>query len=250
MICPKKRQGKMLNTQSPIPLYHQLAEILIRRIREKNLLPGDMMPSENEMAKTYGIGRPTVRQAMDILVRKGLVQRKRGSGTFVKERAPHVDLFSLAGTSQAFKTQGIQIRTIVQKGIVKESVMDDPVNPFNEKAAFFLSRLIRDEKGPVLIEDIYLHPDLFPGLERFDMKDRSLAQVVSEQYFLKPISGRQSFKILFPDPKRAEQLEVKNDFPLLEVCRSLDFSNAEDAVFSRLFCRTDRFSFSQNIGKA
>ncbi len=67
----------MLNHTSPIPLYHQLADILQERIRSGQYSPGQMIPSETGLAKEYGIGRPTVRQAMDTLVKKGLIQRKR-----------------------------------------------------------------------------------------------------------------------------------------------------------------------------
>ena len=59
----------MLNTQSPIPLYHQLAEILMEGIRTGDYPPGLRIPSEPQLAKAYGIGRPTVRHAIDLLVR-------------------------------------------------------------------------------------------------------------------------------------------------------------------------------------
>lgn len=239
----------MLNSQSPIPLYHQLADMLTRQIRSREFLPGDLIPSENEIRKKYGIGRPTVRQAMDILVRKGLVERKRGSGTYVKEEAQDVDLFSLAGTSQAFQMKGIKIRTAILEGVVNKMIKDDSNNTFNNKRAFFLSRIIRDENGPILIEDIFLDTRFFPGLEEFNMEDRSLSQVVSEHYYLKPVGGRQSFRILRVDADIASQLDISEGEPILEVTRTLDFPNAADAIFSRLFCLTDRFSFSQTIGQ-
>ncbi|MDA3790469.1 MAG: GntR family transcriptional regulator, partial [Desulfobacula sp.] len=65
----------MLNPQSPIPLYHQLADIIMEWIQSGIYAPGQMIPSETGLAKKYGIGRPTVRQAMDTLVQKGLIQR-------------------------------------------------------------------------------------------------------------------------------------------------------------------------------
>jgi GntR family transcriptional regulator len=126
----------MLNPKSPIPLYHQLADILLERIRSGLYLPGQMIPSETGLAKQYRIGRPTVRQAMDTLVQKGVIQRKRGAGTFVKRVSPRVDLFSLAGTSQAFLTEGIPIETKLIKPTVQKKIFHDPENPFNNQEAF------------------------------------------------------------------------------------------------------------------
>ena len=74
----------MLNPKSPVPLYHQLADILLERIRSGIYTTGQMIPSETGLAQQYGIGRPTVRQAMETLVQKGVIQRRRGAGTFVK----------------------------------------------------------------------------------------------------------------------------------------------------------------------
>ena len=91
----------MLNTQSPIPLYQQLAAQLRRDIDSGVLSADDKIPSENELAQQLGIGRPTVRQATDLLVREGVLQRRRGSGTYVLPPGKRIDLFSLAGTSAA-----------------------------------------------------------------------------------------------------------------------------------------------------
>lgn len=237
----------MLNPQSPIPLYHQLADILTEQIRSGTYKSGDVIPSETTIAKQYSIGRPTVRQAMDILVRKGLVERKRGSGTFVKNQDRQVDLFSLAGTSQAFLTKGIKTISKSIEPITLREIIDDKNNPFNGKTAFFLSRLTIVHKDPVLLEEFYLNPELFPGLDKIDLENRSLAGVVSDLYYLKPETGRQTFKISFLSEYKAKLLNRKPADPILEVQRILNFPGAKRAIFSKLYCRTDKFAFSQTI---
>ncbi|MCP3872364.1 MAG: GntR family transcriptional regulator [Desulfobacteraceae bacterium] len=237
----------MLNQQSPIPLYHQLADILTQKIRSGLYKPGDVIPSEIGMAKQYKIGRPTVRQAMDTLVRKGLVERKRGSGTYVKHQDHQIDLFSLAGTSQAFLTKGIQAKTKVIDPICLHKITADKNNPFNGNQAFFFSRLTLVKKEGVLFEKFYLHPELFLALDKVDLENRSLSQVISDQYYLKPTSGRQTFKISFLPENQAKLLDVKCKDPILEVQRILNFPGADGAVFSKLYCRTEKFAFSQTI---
>ena len=99
----------MLNLQSPIPLYRQLADILGRKIRAGEYTPGERIPSEHRLAQVYGIGRPTARQATDYLVRKRLLVRRRGSGTYVVQAPEEIDLFSLAGTMASFEKRGIHL---------------------------------------------------------------------------------------------------------------------------------------------
>jgi len=96
----------MLNSRSPIPLYRQLTDILLSKIRSGEYPQGERIPSEHELAETFGIGRPTARQATEQLVRNGILIRKRGSGTFVQSEQKEVDLFSFAGTMASFHKKG------------------------------------------------------------------------------------------------------------------------------------------------
>src|SRR3954464_10885633 len=72
-----------LDRASPVPLYHQLATALESAIREGRLRPGDRLENELALTTRLGLARPTARQAIQELVRKGLLVRKRGVGTQV-----------------------------------------------------------------------------------------------------------------------------------------------------------------------
>jgi GntR family transcriptional regulator len=238
----------MLNFQSPIPLYRQLADILMEGIRSGEHAVGARIPSEPQLAKDYGIGRPTVRQAIDGLVRKGMLERRRGSGTYVRAREQEIDLFSLAGTSSAFLKQGIAVEVQLIEPTAEVTVPEGEDNPFAGSNAFYLSRLSRVDGAPVLMEEIYLHPVLFKGIERIDLAGRSLSQVVESQFYLSPLGGRQTFRIGYLDGDTARLMAVEAATPVLIVHRYLHFKPAQEALFSILTCKTEPFVFSQQIG--
>jgi len=238
----------MLNPQSPMPLYHQLADILLSGIRAGEFPPDARIPSEHALATIYGIGRPTVRQAIDLLVRKRVLIRKRGSGTYVLKQQKEIDLFSLAGTTSAFHRDGASAITHILQKTRLVAIGSDPDNPFSGQSAYFLSRLIRVDAAPVLHENIYLHPGLFAGIDAIDMEGRSLSRIVDEKYFMRPISGRQTFRIGYVAGSRAAELAVLPTTPILVVKRFLHFIQADNAIYSELYCRTDQFVFSQTIG--
>ncbi len=237
----------MLNSQSPIPLYHQLADIILAKIRSGEYPSGSRIPSENKLAAFYGIGRPTARQATDLLVRKRMLVRKRGSGTFVGESRKEVDLFSLGGTISSFHKKGISIKTQIIEDIRLETIENDSENPFSGKEAYFFSRLSRVEDMPVLIEDIYLHSTLFSGIERFNLQGRSLSEIVEAQYYMRPTGGKQNFRIGYLTGEKAKNLNISSGIPILTVNRFLHFEQAKNAIYSELFCRTDQFVFSQSL---
>ena len=238
----------MLNPTSPIPLYHQLADRLLAEIRQGKYPPGSRIPSEHQLAATYGIGRPTARQATDLLVRRRILIRRRGAGTFVQQTDQEVDLFSLAGTSASFLQKGVAVTTRLLARIQRRKIGRDEYNPFAGGEAFFFSRLSASENLPVLIEDFYLDCQRFAGIDQLDLKGCSLAQVVAEHYYLRPIGGRQTFRVTRLAGARARHLGLEADSPILAVRRYLNFPQAPSAIYSELFCRTDRFVFAQDIG--
>lgn len=73
-----------IDKYSPVPLYEQLKGCLITAIRSGNLIPGQKLPTEDELCRKFGISRPVVRQAYGDLNKLGMLVRKRGSGSFVR----------------------------------------------------------------------------------------------------------------------------------------------------------------------
>ena len=74
--------------QDGIPLYHQLKEIFIEKIINGEWRPEENIPNELDLCEQYGVSRGPVRQALDQLVREGLLSRKQGKGTWVLSGAP------------------------------------------------------------------------------------------------------------------------------------------------------------------
>ena len=72
-----------LDRSSPVPLYFQVAQQIEHAINEGELAPGDRLDNEISLAEQFGLSRPTMRRAIQELVDKGLLVRKRGVGTQV-----------------------------------------------------------------------------------------------------------------------------------------------------------------------
>jgi GntR family transcriptional regulator len=237
----------VLNPASPLPLYHQLAELLSERIASGELTVGARLPSEPELSRRHGIGRPTVRQATELLVQRGLIERRRGSGTYVRKAQQRVDLFSLAGTLSSFQRQGIETEAKLVRRIAKRRVPADPGNPFSERIAFHFLRLRQVEGRPILCEELFVDPEVFPNLTRVFSGRTSLARAVEDHYFLRPTHAEQTFRVAeAPEPVRS-LLELRKAESLLLVERALFFPNAERAIFAKLYCRTDELMFSQTL---
>jgi GntR family transcriptional regulator len=236
----------VLDGQSALPLYHQLADELLRQIRAGEYPPGERIPSEHELARRFGLGRPTVRQATDTLMRNGVLERRRGSGTYVRSVPAQVDLFSLAGTLASFKESGVTFEAEIV-GKPRTFDVEEPGHPHRGKSAVHVVRVSRVEGSPVLLEEIAFLGESFPGLARMPLKGRSLSEIVHSHYRLRLESADQSFRVTTLDARRAGLLDLRKGLPVLGVERTLNFTGKNAAVFARMFCTTDRFVFSQRI---
>jgi GntR family transcriptional regulator len=83
--------------KGPIPLYYQLERALRKRIRAHEIDGGIPFPTERDLCDEYGVSRTTVRQALMILEREGLLKREQGRGTFVNRQPAHNVPFRLHG---------------------------------------------------------------------------------------------------------------------------------------------------------
>ena len=89
------------------PRYRQVADALQRRIASGDLSSHDRLASERVIADRFGLSRMTARQAVELLVRRGVVYRRPGSGTFVSPPRIVHTLQRLAGFSEQMRRQGV-----------------------------------------------------------------------------------------------------------------------------------------------
>jgi GntR family transcriptional regulator len=76
-----------IDLDGPDPLYLQIAAVLTARIQDGTYVANRRIPSEPELAAEFGVSRPTVRKALALLAKEGLIRSVRGRGTFALERA-------------------------------------------------------------------------------------------------------------------------------------------------------------------
>lgn len=94
-----------LDPESPVPLWHQIYEVLLERIREEG---GGARLSDSVLSREFGVSRMTVRQAMQRLVDEGLVRRSRGRGTTVVEEPIAGQLSEIERFFDEWRLQGRQ----------------------------------------------------------------------------------------------------------------------------------------------
>ncbi len=96
----------LVDRDSPTPLYHQIYAAIEEQVRTGVLPPGERIQQERDLAASLGISLAPVRQAILSLVRDGYLERARGRGTFVRERAVEEKLSILSSFSSLLEATG------------------------------------------------------------------------------------------------------------------------------------------------
>lgn len=128
-------------------------------VRQRNLRPGDKLPSERELSEQLGAGRSSVREALRALELLGLIETRRGEGTFLKHYR-HNRLIDILGffLLRDYKTKKdlVEMRKILELEAVRLACKRATAKHFEEMEKILAQTAERVEKGEVPMEEDYL----------------------------------------------------------------------------------------------
>ncbi|WP_455582953.1 GntR family transcriptional regulator [Dysosmobacter sp.] len=150
-----------VNHDSPVPLYYQLREQIRNNILSGKWSYGKELPAEMQLCETLSLSRATVKQAMDGLVQEGLIERKKGKGTFVTYRNEGTNIFAEPSLTKQLEESGLEIYSRVL--LAKEDVLEQDICGYFDdpgKKRFCKIRRVRYVSNkPVAIEENYIQPE-------------------------------------------------------------------------------------------
>ncbi len=171
-----------LSNDSHLPLYIQLADILIKAIEKNDLKENDPIPSENELLKRFQISRSTIRQSFSHLEKLGRVQKIRGKGTFVKNPKHRQFIRGFQDIEAGIKNAGlvpsnklIEVRKILPS--------DYWVNRFNlkdDQEMVILRRIKFSNQKPIAIEERLLPKKTHDTLLQEDLSNNPIFNAIED----------------------------------------------------------------------
>lgn len=145
----------MRGAPDPQKLYQQVARSIAASIAEGRYVPGDRLPSERGLADSFGVSRPTIRDAMIALEFQGLVEARQGSGVYVTARGKAEDDTSDAEVSALELTEARRLFEGEACALAAAAVSDEQVAAL-ERMARELATLASAEEAERLEHDFHL----------------------------------------------------------------------------------------------
>ena len=237
-----------INYQSPI--YLQLREVIRNKIEDGEYLPGMSIPSENDLADTYGINRMTVRNAIDALVHEGILKRVQGKGVYVVGNKVERDLETLGGFTQTMRERNTQPYTkVLVKALRKAGdkyALIFGIKPDDE--IYYVKRLCSADSEPISLDEVFIPKYIVPKLEGIDLGVFSLYEVY-DFYNVNITKAWQTLDLTQLEQKDARMLDTEADLAvMLFECTSFDNKNRV-VEFSRSYTRGDKCNFNVHFKK-
>lgn len=232
------------------PIYLQLREVIRNKIEDGEFLPGMAIPSENDLADTYGINRMTVRNAIDALVSEGILKRVQGKGVYVVGNKVERDLETLGGFTQTMRERNILPYTkVLVKALRKAGdkfAIIFGIQPEDE--IYYIKRLCSADSEPISLDEIYIPKYIIPKLEGIDLSVFSLYEVYDFCNF-NITEARQTLDLTQLDQKDARMLGIDSELSVM-LFESTSFDNKNRVVeFARTYTRGDKCNFNVHFHK-
>ncbi len=234
-----------------IPRHEQLKDRLAEAIGDGRLKPGDLLPSERELAVLLGISRMTVRRALTELKAQGQLTSRFGKGWSVVASKIGQSLAGLTGFSADMRALGMQVesRVIELKMCVADQLGAQELG-VQGQPFYALTRVRLVNGEPIALETTFVSQQLCPGLERFDLSRDSLYRVLREEYGLALAWGNQEVEAALPTPREASILNMAPDIPVLRASRVVYTPHNQVVEFGMASYRGDRYKYRMKLGGA
>jgi len=222
-----------LNPNSPIPLYHQLENVIREKIDTKEFELGEQIPSERDFSEKYNVSRMTIKKAIDQLVEQGILHRKRGKGTFISEEENRVDtLQELIGFNKRVRMLGNNPSSILLERKITRSndFISKKLNIARDSDIIFTRRVRLVNEVPKAYEESYIPKDLCPKILEIDLEKKSIYNTLMGSGY-KPTKARQKIEAILVDKPIKEVLKMEIGTPILKIDR-ITFSGEKPIQFS------------------
>lgn len=204
------------------PLYQQIKGLITQSLESGEWKPGEIIPSEMELAARYKVSQGTVRKAIDELAAENLLVRRQGKGTFVathsEDRAQFRFLRLLAddGAEHPHVSKLLECRRLRATADIARQLELKPADP-----VVLIRRLLQFDGETTVLDEIWLPGGLFRGLtlERLSEYKGPLYAMFESEFGTRMIRASEKIRAVAADPSVAEQLHVPPGFPLLSVER-------------------------------
>jgi GntR family transcriptional regulator len=234
------------------PIYQQLNQALRELIRSGEFETGDQFLTERQISERYNVSRATANKALSNLVSEGVLEFRKGIGTFVRGGILDYDLRSLVSFTQKAQasdkdpaTQVLCLHVLMAKEA--EFEITDKLSIHPEEVVYYMERLRLADGQPVILEHRYVVQKFCPDVSERELAG-SLYALWMDKYRLDIVGADQTIRAVSIDAADAELLSVEDGAAGFMVISTGYLSGGVPLWWERTLFRGDAYEFQNRLG--
>lgn len=237
----------MINHNSSIPLYIQLASELEEGIYNKKYNDGEKLPSENQLCKQYNVSRITVRQALSKLERKNLVYSVHGKGTFVRLADMSQSLIKITSFNKTLEQKGLTGHTEIGEYSFKK-IPDSIKTIFGADNIARLSLIGYANELPIVYYSSYITSiiagEMHTIAQQWEEEKRAFSTWdIYPEISIRNLQMEQKLTAVIADSNIAKVLKISKGSPVMKM-ETHAYSGGELVEYKIAYYRADKYSFT------
>lgn len=235
-----------INKKSPVPIYYQLKQIILEKIKNGEWLPDTAISSERELSEMFQVSRMTIRQAINELVSEDILYREKGRGTFVSH--PRIEQSDIMSFTEAATHKGFQATTIVKVFEVEVPDLNimDKLELHEYEDVYYIQRFRKIDGQVIGVEEIYLPVRFCSNLQSKDLSG-SLYEVLKKDYDYTIDHIQTSLESVIPQKDDLRLFDARDTIPLLKVTGVNITDKNLKLFYEEAIYRSDKYLLNFNI---
>lgn len=235
-----------------IPLWFQIANILRDSIAAGEFYPGEILPTEAELFRVFGVSRTTARASLNKLMQEGLVDRRSGVGSVLVEPKVDQPVSQLLGFSEDMKRRGLVPSFILLRANFHVATEDvtEALGLASGDMPFMLERLLKANGRLIGHSLSWIRPDIFgtiepPGADI--LESASLYGWLSKNLGIDIVGGNEFIEAQIAGDQVIEKLQISKGDAVLVAKRTAKAAQGLPIEFAVVTYRADRYRFSIDL---
>ena len=211
---------------------------------------GSAIPSERQLSVDLGVSRLTLRAALDELVREGLLDRRRGSGTYVREPKIAQEL-TMTSFSEEMRRRGMrpESKTLSITTALAGAYLGRCLHVSPSEKIMVAKRLRLADEETMAIETLHVPESRVPGLTPKDLDQGSFYELLSERYGITIVGGIQTIEPTVTNEEESDALGVPLHSPAFLFERTTRAETGDIVEFVRSIYRGDRYRLVTELNR-
>lgn len=253
MSASESQAAEVLASPTFSPLYQQIKAMLVKQLQAGEWRPGELIPSEMELAARFRVSQGTVRKAIDEMAAENLVMRRQGRGTFVATHSAKqvqyrfLRLFPDQGDLEA---EGRAQRVVHQcRRVRAPAAVGKALRLSTGAPVIHVQRVLSFANIPTIAEDIWLPGQPFKGLtaERLTACAGPTYAMFEAEFGVQMVRADEKIRAVLADAAQMKLLEIQAHTPLLSVERVAYTYNDVPMELRHGFYRTDTHHYRNTL---